>query len=409
MNPLRVLHVSAGLSPRGGGPPLAAVAMCRALANFGADVTLITPAGETARNWLTVKGPVDLEVLDELRADRAIRVRPFRTSWPHKFLNSGELTSLLEEIVPKIDIVHIHSLYRFTFLAAARFAYHNHVPYIVRPHGTFDTFHRSRARLAKVVYHQLVERRWLNRAAAIHYTSEAEHYQALPLHLKPRGLVIPLGLNLPQPQGDRERFLKSHPELRGKRVVVFLGRVTAKKGLDILVECLALLAVQYADVHLVIGGPDDEGYGRNVRRRASALGVGARITWLGMVSGHQKWDLLAAADAWTLPSRGENFGLAVIEALAAGAPVVVSDRVGIADVLTGSSAALVVGLGPREMSAAIGRLFNEPGLAERLRRNGPAVVGTHFAWSSIAEQLLSTYRALVASQLAITVNRETRL
>ena len=209
---------------------------------------------------------------------------------------------------------------------------------------------------------------------------------------------MPLGVNpaefdaLP-PRGS---FRALHPQLGSRRLVVFLGRVTPKKGLDVLVAAFARVAAEVPDAHLVIAGPDDGGHGRTVRRMIDALGLRERTTTTGMVAGREKLALLADADVWVLPSYTENFAIAAVEALASGAPVVISDRVNIHRDVAGAGAGLVTPCDPAAVAAAIARVLGDAGLRERLRAAGPALVRRSFTWDVAAGRLLSLYAELAA-------------
>ena len=175
------------------------------------------------------------------------------------------------------------------------------------------------------------EDRNIRRAAALHFTTAQEQELAAPYTFATPGLVVPLGIGvdefgeMPEPGGFRRR----HPEIGDKHIILFFGRVNFKKGLDILAKAFGAVARQRQDVHLVIAGPDNEGWGAKVRTWLEEEGVGARTTFTGMVLGAEKLAVLRDASLFVLPSYSENFGLAVIEAMAAGLPVIISDQVNI--------------------------------------------------------------------------------
>ncbi len=133
-------------------------------------------------------------------------------------------------------------------------------------------------------------------------------------------------MRIPAPQ--REAFLRSFPELRNKRLLLFLGRLHEKKGCDLLIDAFAAVSRENPALHLVLAGPDAGGMQAALSRRAAALGLSA-ITWTGMLRGDAKWGAFRAAEAFVLPSHQENFGIAVTEALACGVPVLISKRVNI--------------------------------------------------------------------------------
>jgi glycosyltransferase involved in cell wall biosynthesis len=127
----------------------------------------------------------------------------------------------------------------------------------------------------------------------------------------------------------REAFLQAVPGLRGKRIVLFLGRVHAKKGCDLLIDAFARVASRDQSLHLVIAGPDETGWATSLRAQAQAAGVAQRISLPGMLQGELKWGAFHASDVFVLPSHQENFGVAVAEALGCGLPALISDKVNV--------------------------------------------------------------------------------
>jgi glycosyltransferase involved in cell wall biosynthesis len=303
----------------------------------------------------------------------------------------------LRRRVSEFDIVHVHSLYLFPTLAAAHYARRFRVPYLIRPHGTLDPYLRRRHRFRKFLYSLLIERRNLNRASAIHYTAQEELELARPLGIRAPGVVVPLGVNgkafehLPA----RGEFRRHYPSLNGKLLVVFLGRLTPKKGLDLLIDAFPLVLRQFRDAHLVIAGPDDEGFGPRVRQWIGKAGVENATTLVGMVEGDRKLALLADTDVWVLPSYTENFGIAAVEAMACGLPIVLSDKVNIHREVSEAQAGLITGCDPVQVAAAISQLLGDQSLRQRLGAAARELVAAKFTWDSAATSLVGLYRELV--------------
>jgi glycosyltransferase involved in cell wall biosynthesis len=142
--------------------------------------------------------------------------------------------------------------------------------------------------------------------------------------------VATLGIADPPVDGalQREAFLGKFPVCRGKRLLLFLGRIHEKKGCDLLLSAFAKIASRFPDLLLVMAGPEQPGVSC-WRELAGTLNIGERVLWTGMLSGDVKWGAMRAADAFVLPSHQENFGIAVAEALACGLPVLISREVNI--------------------------------------------------------------------------------
>lgn len=208
---------------------------------------------------------------------------------------------------------------------------------MVFPHGMLDPwFKRSHPfkHMKKWLYWNWIERKLLRDAAAVLFTSEEERLLARTTfwRYRVREHVVGAGIAAPPPARDgrqRASFLSRFPHLAGTRNVIFLGRIHPKKGCDLLVQAFAMVAMENPDLHLVMAGPDSDGWSDELRRLASSLGVAERITWTGMLIDDYKWGALRSAEAFVLPSHQENFGIAVAEALACGVPVLISQRVNI--------------------------------------------------------------------------------
>lgn len=394
---IRVLHVSAALAPRLGGPSKVAVELCEALAARGTAVTLFsTDLGEQGR-WSPLTAPERLDVAtDRSTWIGGVERRHFAVRWPSRFAFSPDMAHALRNRMSEFDVVHVHSLYQFTTIAACHHARRGGVPYIVRPHGTLDPYLRRRHAIRKAIYDRLVQRGQLNGAAAIHYTSDDELELARPLGIRAPGVVVPLGVNLAEfadlpPRGS---FRARHPEVGGRRLVVFLGRLTPKKGLDLLIRSFALVAAGRDDVHLVIAGPDDHGFERMVHGWLETGNLRHRATVTGMLRGTEKLALLADTDVWVLPSYTENFAMAAVEAMACGLPVVVSDRVNIHGEVGRAGAGLVVPCDPPAIGGAITRILDDAELAMGLGAAARDLVRRRFTWDAAASRLHHVYESL---------------
>jgi glycosyltransferase involved in cell wall biosynthesis len=197
----------------------------------------------------------------------------------------------------------------------------------------------------KWVYWLLAEYWVLRFASRVLFTCDAESHlaqQSFWLH-RWTPQVVPFGA-IP-PTGDRETqresFFAACPEVRGKRFLLFLGRIHPKKGCDLLVDAFVKLAEREPELDLVMAGPDPLEWRAALEKGAVAAGVASRIHWPGMLRGDAKWGAFVAADAFVLPSHQENFGIAVAEALACGTPVLLSDKVNIASEIAADGAGLM--------------------------------------------------------------------
>ena len=390
MRPLRILHVIASLAPRYGGPSQVCLELCQELARAGEQVSIHTTN-------LDGRGTLDVPCHEPVWAN-GVEVRYFPVQAPRRYALSLPLARALRRAIPEQDLVHIHSLYFFPSTVAAHYCRRAGVPYLIRPHGTLDPYHFRHHRGRKWVYERLFEWRNLNRAAAIHFTTREEQELTRPLGLSAPGVVVPPGVHAERYQeSDRaaRAFRDEWPETRGRRIVLFLGRLTEKKGLDVLVDAFGQLARQRDDVHLVLAGPDNDGYGRTVRRWLEAERVLDRSTFTGMLLGPRKLAALRAADVFALPSHTENFGVAVVEAMAAGLPIVISNRVNIWREIADAQAGLVVHRDPGEVARAIASVLNDSTARSTMGERARRLVAERFTWTAAGERMSAVYRGIV--------------
>ena len=249
---------------------------------------------------------------------------------------SPRLTGWLRGNIRRFDAVIVHGLWQYHAFGSWRALHDQRVPYFVFPHGMLDPWFKVTyplKHLKKCLYWPWADYRLLRDARAVLFTSEEERRLArasFKLYWA-REAVVDYGTA--GPPGDpgrlRSAFLEQFPELRDRRLLLFLGRIHRKKGCDLLIDAFARIALLDPSLHLAIAGPDQTGWMAELQRQAQRLGLGDRIAFPGMLGGDLKWGALYASDAFVLPSHQENFGVAVAEALGCGLPAVISDKVNI--------------------------------------------------------------------------------
>jgi glycosyltransferase involved in cell wall biosynthesis len=236
----------------------------------------------------------------------------------------------------RYDAVIVNGIWQFHSFGAWRALHNSSTPYVLFTHGMLDPWFKKQyplKHLKKWMYWPWAEYRVLRDAQAVLFTCEEERVLARKSFWLYRcnEVVVSYGTAKPKsnPEQERQEFFTHYPELRGKKLALFMGRVHPKKGCDLLIEAFAKVLAQQPNWHLVIAGPDQVGWQEALNFRAAQLGLAPRITWTGMVSGGMKWGALRSAEVFVLPSHQENFGIAVAEALAVGAPALISNKVNI--------------------------------------------------------------------------------
>jgi glycosyltransferase involved in cell wall biosynthesis len=260
---------------------------------------------------------------------------------------SAKLMPWLKANRDRFDGVVVNGLWQYCGYAVWR-TMRGRVPYVVFTHGMLDPYFKRAfpmKHLKKWMYWLPVEYWVLRGADRVLFTCEAEAElakQSFWLH-RWNAYVVPFGAIPPAGDSDFqcEAFFGVCPAVRGKRFLLFLGRIHPKKGCDLLVDAFVKLAARDPELELVMAGPDAQSWRAELEASAVVAGVAARIHWPGMLRGDAKWGAFRAAEAFCLPSHQENFGIAVAEALACGTPVLLSDKVNIAAEIARDGAGLM--------------------------------------------------------------------
>jgi glycosyltransferase involved in cell wall biosynthesis len=300
--------------------------------------------------------------------------------------------------IDRYDVVHVHALFSFASEVAAWLARRRRVPYVIRPLGVLNRYGMTGRRpWLKRLWLRLLSGPLLRDAAAVHFTSQQEADEAAALGIPMRGVVIPLGVALPVP-GDPEVLLSRFPTLRGARVLLFLSRLDPKKNLEALIDALAEVAPRARDLRLLVCGSGEADYVASLRARVDERGVADRTVWAGAVEGSEKASALALADLFVLPSHSENFGIAVVEAMAAGVPVVVSNGIPLADRIVGAGAGWRCGTDAASVGAAIrqalGPAVDRQAIGERARE----LVRAEYSVAAMGRRLEALYGEIVANR-----------
>ena len=357
--------------------------LCAALGALGHQVELAST---------TLDGPYDLCVPTGVAAEEdGFSAIVFPVAHPRGYTFSPSLSRWLWRNIGRFDIVHVHGIYLFVTLAVARICRARGVPYVMHPHGALTAYHRAHNSGRKRVYELALERSHARHAATLIWESERERAEAVDAGW-PEGSVVWSGVHVPTLDPDAVRR-------RGE--IVFLGRVSAKKGVDTLVEAFARVVAVRSDARLRIIGPDEDGRSRALARRAAELGIADHIAFEGIALGEQKDDALRRAWLHVLPSADESFGAAAVEALAYATPVVLTRAFPFADELERGGGCVLVDREPASVADGMLRLLVDEQWARRAGRNGRSFVAERFSWSVIARQLAEVYgNAVGASRSA---------
>jgi glycosyltransferase involved in cell wall biosynthesis len=288
-----------------------------------------------------------------------------------------------------VDVVHVHLLHLHPTLAACRAARSTSTPYVVAPCGSLDRAWRNRSRAIKAATDRVWQREALNRAAALHYKTEQEKTEAGDFGLAPRAWVVPNGIGL---LDDRHQRRSHEPARDSARTVLFLGRITYKKRVDLLLEAFGDVHRALPAARLVVAGPDDEALLPKLEQASRRLGLDHYVSFPGHVQGAEKQALLEHADVFVLPSTSENFGIGVVEALAAGLPAVATPGVAIAREAAGERAALLAEDSAAGVADALLAVLRDREVREDLARRGRRFA-KRYTWRAVVPRLTEMYES----------------
>lgn len=317
---MKILHVISSVNPKGGGVIEGVTQLQSPLHALGIQTEIVCCDLPDAP-WISSS---------ELKIIHALGPSYFTYSY------APRLQTWLQNNIKNYDAVIIEGLWQYHGYAAHKAAIKYRIPYYVFTHGMLDPWFKKKyplKHLKKWLYWPWGDFRVLRDARNVIFTCEEERLLARQSFWLYRANEAVTGYGTSSPPSNAhelaEKFLTDHPNLINKSIVLFLSRIHEKKGCDLLVEAFAQVCAAHPDLHLVMAGPDQTGWVRQLKALASSLGIADRISWPGMLQGDNKWGAYYAAEVFCLPSHQENFGIVVAEALACGKPVLISQKVNI--------------------------------------------------------------------------------
>jgi len=384
-----------------GGPIFSSHTLNKALVRKGVDVTVYcTNAG------LEGKVPVNQEVdVDGVKVYYFEYCKLFEFIGPTGWQFSFHLTKALRDNVSNFDVVQIGGVWNYPVAVGAYYCRKYKKPYIITPHGLLFPLSSRGKWWKKYPYFQLVSKRDVQGAAAIHFTTKMEAEQASWAgDLIGRAIVIPNGIDLPGNAvgSSSYTFEYKYPHLKNKKILLFLGRLNWIKGLDLLIKAFSLLSRENIDLHLMITGSDDgDGYTAKVAGWVNNLGLKERVTFTGSLNGVEKATVFSRADIFVLASYSENFANTVAEAMSYAVPVVISNKVGIYRDVQEHEAGIVVDTNVDSICAGIKRLLGDAELARGTGENGKKMVSELYQIDKVADMSIASYSAQIDAAIQV--------
>ena len=381
---IKILHGTASLSPEWGGPTKVVVELTEALARKGIDITIFTPVRKGDEVKIKPPKGVNLQLFNQ----------GFLSKWWTSY--SPDLARNIQWGAYKFDLIHIHEIWHYANFASYHAAKKAGKPYIITIHGLLDPWCLNYKAFKKKIYSLFIQRRILREASAIHAITNEEVKHIRTFGIDNSIVMIPNGIdpkefiNLPL----REELESFYPKIKGKRIILFLGRIHPQKGLDLLAKAFEKIAREWDDAYLMIVGPDSEGYKIKIEKMLESEGVLNKVIFTGMLSGRKKLIALGGADIFALPSYSEGFSMAILEAMICKLPVIITKQCNFPEV-TEVGAGNEIDPNVEQLTGALGNLLGNPQLCKKMGKNGKRLVLEKFTWDKIADKMIQIYEEIL--------------
>ena len=380
---MNVLHVTSWLSRNGGGIPPVIWALARETNRRGIN----TSVAGLQDQWLQKGGNTD-----------SFPIAAGKVVGPNAFGFSPELKKQLGALAQSPGIIHSHGLWMYPGWAARECAGRKGCSLLISPHGMLEPWALNHSRLKKKLAATFFEHANLRKAACLHALCRAEAENFRRYGLKNPIAIIPNGVDANEFEGHKDdAIIEKFPEIKGRRRILFLSRLHSKKGLDNLLGAWRKLSPDFSDWQLLIAGAGDPAYEKKLKAVSNDLTLNKRVLFLGPLYGEDKKQILAAADIFVLPSFSEGFSMAILEAAAAGLPVLLTAACNFPE-LVQSNAALEISPDPAGIERGIRQVLELPESQRKvLGFRARELVKKSYTWPRIAEQMCHIYEWLTGA------------
>ena len=390
---MKVLHVIPSVATVRGGPSQAILEMVKALRKNNIDAEIVT-TNDNGEDILDVP-------LRKFINYQQVPVQFFPRFSPaihavREFAFSRELTIWLWQNIRNYDLLHIHGIFSYAPSIAMAIARCQKVPYIVRPLGQLCTWSLQQSARKKQIYLKIIEKANLNHSQSIHFTSVAEQQEAALLNLTSPNFIIPHGLAIPDTIPHADQRLRQHFNLPiDEPIILFLSRLHPKKGLDYLIPALGKLS--HYRFTFIVAGSGDSDYEAEVKTLVKIHGIERITHFAGFVKGEIKDLLIQGADIFALTSHSENFGISVLESLAAGTPVIITPGVALSDLVQQQQLGYVTELNINAIAATIENFLDHPQESKKMGYRAREFILDNYTWDKIASKMIFVYENIIQS------------
>lgn len=388
---MRLLITIPAIATLYGGPSQSVCALAQALGRQGIAVDLIT-TNANGSNTLDVPCQTWIEATN-------YRLQYFPAQIWGDYKWSYSLATWLAQHLPDYHTVHINAVFSLTNLPLYKYCHRHHIPYIVAPRGMLEPWALAYKARKKYPYYHFLERPALNRASALHALAGPEAANLKSLNLTPSIVTLPNGLRAEDFAllADPSQFYQHFPHTQGKTLILFLGRIDPKKGLDLLASAFAQVQAHHPNTHLIIAGPDNIGFLPTAQQYFQTAHCAHAVTFTGILNGPLKAAALAAATLYIAPSYSEGFSVSVLEAMATGLPCIITTGCNFPEAAT-AQAAYVVPITADALAQAMLRCLADLPTAKIMGDRARQFILENYTWERIATRLIGIYTAIVSKR-----------
>jgi glycosyltransferase involved in cell wall biosynthesis len=323
------------------------------------------------------------------------RIQYFSCWNRNDFIISSSMVSWLFNHIVDYDLVHTNTIFSPLVLLMHWICQFRKVPYIVTPHGMLEPWALSYKAWKKRFYYTLLEKPALQQASAIHVlaNSEANNVKSLGFN---HPVVVPNGIHRQEFETlpDPEVFYQQFPDTRNKTLILFLGRIDPKKGLDLLAPAFAKAHDQFPQTHLVVAGPNSIGFFTTARSYFAQAGCLNAVTFTGMLTGSLKHAALAAASLYVAPSYSEGFSMSVLEGMASGLPCIITTGCNFPEAAA-AQVAHVVNIDASAIANALIQCLSNPQQAKAMGARAREFIFQNYTWEQASKKMLQVYQAII--------------
>ena len=392
---MKILHIVPSYYPavQYGGPIESVHLLNKALAKEQIIIdVLTTDSGLKNRKDVLLNKWVDLH---------GVRIKYHKSFFYEHYTFAPGLLLEAIKIAKNYDLIHLTAFWNFPVLAGSIAAILNKKPFIISPRGVLypEAINIKSTKIKKLYFH-LIAKHYLQAASAIHFTSHDELEQALIFtkikNLKEKSFIIPNGidLNLFSKLPLKGKFRTKYSIGNEKRIILFMGRINKQKGLDILLEAYDSLASRDPGLLFVISGPDNMGYKNELEDWLKNRNILNRVVFTGLLTGEDKLSAYVDSNIFVLSSYFENFGMSVVEAMACGIPVVISNKVGIYKDVQESNSGVIIETNSKSLYLGIKSLLDNPALCREVSTNAKSLLEKKYNIEMVVDKMIDKIKYL---------------